>query len=82
MPDLVKVAKIVKRIREYQSKASPVPTLKEVSGVPGAAVNDDVTDPVDPTAHNTPTDIGPQNAQTISGTGSGPALGRAPGYMA
>lgn len=81
MVDFVKVAKIVKRIREYQSKATPVPSLQEVRGVPTASSNDDATDPADPTAHNTPSDIGPENAQTISGTGSGPALGDAPGVI-
>ncbi len=81
MPDLEKVAKIVKRIREYQSKASPVPSLKEVSGIPAASSNNDETDPADPTIHNTPSDIGPQNSQTISGTGDGPSLGRAPGSV-
>lgn len=81
MFDLEKVAKIVKRIREYQSKAAPVPLLAEVGGMPAPGSNDDVTDPADPTGHNTPSDIGPQNAQTISGTGSGPSLGKAPGTV-
>lgn len=77
--DYEKVAKIVKRIREYQSKSSPVPNLNEVQGIPGSNNNDDETDPGDPTSHNTPEDIGPVNDQTISGTGPGPTLGQIPG---
>lgn len=82
MVDLVKVAKIVKRVREYQSKAAPVPKLDEATGIPSAGSNEDATDPNDPTANNTPQDIGPDNAQTISGTGPGPSLGQAPGVIA
>ena len=81
MPDLEKVAKIVKRIREYQSKQTPVPDLNEVKGMPNPGSNDDVTDAGDPTSHNTPSDIGPHNDQTISGTGYGPSLGQAPGAV-
>lgn len=74
MTDFSKVANIVKRVREYRSSPASVPKLDEVKGAPSSSENKDETYVGDPVAHNTPSDIGPENDQTISGTGKGPVM--------
>jgi hypothetical protein len=77
MVDYIKVARIVRRLREFKSKQVTIPQGDSIKGSPCSASNNNETPGVeeDPNAHNTPKDVGFDNQQTISGTGSGSTLG-------
>ena len=76
MVDYVKVAKIVRRLREFQSKTVSIPQGDSVKGSPNSASNaDEAPAPEEEIIDNKmPKDIGFVNPQTISGTGTGGIL--------
>lgn len=76
MVDYQKVARIVKRLREFSSKTMSIPEGDSVKGLPSSASNLDETPDgtEDPMSRNMPKDIGFDNPQTISGTGAGAEL--------
>lgn len=77
MVDYIKVARIVRKLREFKSKQVSIPQGDSVKGSPCSASNMDETPGMeeDPAKHNMPKDIGFDNPQTISGTGSGSTIG-------
>jgi hypothetical protein len=78
MIDHTKVAAIVKRIKDYNRKAVRVPKGDAVKGVPtSTSGNTDEAAPrqENPLENTMPKDIGPENDQTIAGTGAGPVIG-------
>lgn len=72
--DQVKIAQIVKRIQELKGQQVSIPNMTEVKGIPGSSGNANETDHEHPLKQQMPSDIGPVNDQTISGTGHGPPL--------
>lgn len=81
MRDPVKVAAIIKRVNDFNKKQMSVPGGDVVGGAPKSSDNEDYSPrgQEDPMQENMPRDIGPCNEQTISGTGSGPVIGRGGG---
>ena len=77
MVDYIKVARIVRRLREFKSKQVTITQGDSIKGSPCSASNNNETPGVeeDPNKHNMPEDIGFDNEQTISGTGSGSTIG-------
>lgn len=65
-----KVATIVKKIKTLRGTLIEIPKSDEVDNVFGLQNTDD-TDPARPLSRTIPRDIGPHNAQTVSGTGKG-----------
>jgi len=76
MVDYRKVAKIVRRLREFNSQVVNIPEGDSIKGSPSSSSNVDETPPreEDPLSKQLPKDIGFDNPQTISGTGSGGIL--------
>ena len=77
MVDFIKVARIVRRLREFKSETVSVPKGDSVMGSPLSASNKNETPGMeeDPQKNNMPKDIGFDNPQTISGTGTGSIIG-------
>lgn len=68
---------IYKYARSAEVSGTPPKPKEDVIGGISRDVqpNVDLTNEEVPTEHNTPTDVGYENEQTIAGTGSGPVIG-------